>query len=112
MARPEPEHVTRVALVGTGLIGAGWAALFLAHGKDVSATDPDPAVEGLLRQRVDRAWPVLDLAFSEVLGLACPAPTSSRRMAISFFGDLESTLEGALSGSSGRCPGRCLEKLR
>lgn len=86
MARPEPEHVTRVALVGTGLIGAGWAALFLAHGKDVSATDPDPAVEGLLRQRVDRAWPVL-----EELGLA-PGADRSR---LSFFGDLESTLEGA-----------------
>ena len=34
-------EISRVAIVGTGLIGSTWAACFLAHGLDVVATDPD-----------------------------------------------------------------------
>ncbi|MDD7942462.1 3-hydroxyacyl-CoA dehydrogenase NAD-binding domain-containing protein [Actinomycetospora lutea] len=34
--------MTRVAVVGTGVIGESWARLFLAHGHDVVATDPAP----------------------------------------------------------------------
>ena len=49
-----------VAVVGTGVIGAGWAALLLAHGHDVVAHDPAPGAEGRLRDAVDAAWPVLD----------------------------------------------------
>jgi len=33
-------EISRVAIVGTGLIGGSWAACFLAHGLDVVATDP------------------------------------------------------------------------
>ena len=32
--------VKKIAIVGTGVIGASWAAEFLAHGFDVVATDP------------------------------------------------------------------------
>jgi len=35
-------EISRVAIVGTGLIGGSWAACFLAHGLDVVATDPAP----------------------------------------------------------------------
>jgi 3-hydroxyacyl-CoA dehydrogenase len=38
-----------VAVVGTGVIGASWAALFLSHGLDVVATDPAPGAEERLR---------------------------------------------------------------
>ena len=31
-------EISRVAIVGTGLIGGSWAACFLAHGLDVVAT--------------------------------------------------------------------------
>ena len=62
----------RVAIVGTGVIGAGWAALFLAHGCEVSAHDPAPGAEDRLRREVDRAWPAL-----ERLGLA-PGATADR----------------------------------
>jgi glycine/D-amino acid oxidase-like deaminating enzyme len=31
---------SRIAVVGTGVIGASWAAYFLAKGFDVAATDP------------------------------------------------------------------------
>ena len=34
-----------IALVGGGVIGAGWAARFLLNGHDVSIFDPDPEIE-------------------------------------------------------------------
>lgn len=62
--------VGRIAIVGTGLIGASWAALYLARGFDVIATDPAPDAEANLRHHVDAAWEELT-----VLGLA---PKASR----------------------------------
>jgi 3-hydroxyacyl-CoA dehydrogenase len=43
-------EISRVAIVGTGLIGSSWAACFLAHGLDVVATDPAPGTEDKVRQ--------------------------------------------------------------
>jgi 3-hydroxyacyl-CoA dehydrogenase len=51
--------ISRVAIVGTGLIGSSWAACFLAHGLDVIATDPAPGAEDKMRQYVEAAWPAL-----------------------------------------------------
>ena len=65
MSRPSPEQTQHVACVGTGTIGAGWTALFLAHGMHVTATDPGPDAETTLRARIARIWPKL-----ERLGLA------------------------------------------
>src|SRR5436305_10776746 len=48
--------VRRIAIVGTGVIGASWAAQYLARGFDVVATDPAPNAEANLRQYVDDAW--------------------------------------------------------
>jgi carnitine 3-dehydrogenase len=48
-----------VAIIGTGVIGAGWAGRCLAHGLDVTAWDPAPDAEGKLRTAVDRAWEAL-----------------------------------------------------
>ena len=36
---------SRIAVVGTGVIGASWAAYFLAKGFDVAATDPADGAE-------------------------------------------------------------------
>ena len=44
--------IKTVAVVGTGVIGASWAALFLAHGLDVVATDPAPGADERLRADV------------------------------------------------------------
>src|SRR5205807_10576492 len=41
--------IRRIAIVGTGVIGASWAAEFLAKGFDVVATDPAPDAEANLR---------------------------------------------------------------
>lgn len=57
--------VRRIAIVGTGAIGASWAALYLARGFDVIATDPDPGAEANLRHAIDSAWPAL-----KVLGVS------------------------------------------
>jgi 3-hydroxyacyl-CoA dehydrogenase len=51
--------IRRIAIVGTGVIGASWAAQYLARGLDVVATDPAPNAEANLRKYVDEAWPDL-----------------------------------------------------
>lgn len=52
--------VKRVAVVATGVIGASWAAYFLARGLDVDATDPSPGAEERLREAVATHWPTLE----------------------------------------------------
>src|SRR6266851_4776427 len=56
---PFNKPVRRIAIVGTGVIGASWAAQYLARGFDVIATDPAPNAEANLRKYVDEAWPAL-----------------------------------------------------
>jgi carnitine 3-dehydrogenase len=63
--------VTRVAVIGTGLIGASWATVFLARGMDVTAYDVAPDAEAALREAVERQWPVV-----QQLGLADGASTA------------------------------------
>src|SRR4051812_31243318 len=48
--------IRRIAIVGAGVIGASWAAEYLARGFDVIATDPGPNAEANLRKYVDEAW--------------------------------------------------------
>src|ERR1700681_1551075 len=57
MALDKP--VRRIAIVGTGVIGASWAAQYLACGLDVIATDPAPNADQNLREYIDAAWPDL-----------------------------------------------------
>ncbi|MBO9516207.1 MAG: 3-hydroxyacyl-CoA dehydrogenase [Variovorax sp.] len=52
--------VQRVAVVATGVIGASWAAYFLARGLDVDATDPSPGAEERLRAAVAQHWPTME----------------------------------------------------
>jgi 3-hydroxyacyl-CoA dehydrogenase len=78
--------ISQVAIIGTGVIGASWAALFLANGLDVVATDIAPNAEASLRRFVDAAWPAL-----ERLGLATGA--SPRRLV--FTADLPEAVKGA-----------------
>jgi carnitine 3-dehydrogenase len=59
MSSKKPKPVRRIAVVGTGVIGASWAAYYLSRGFDVVATDPAPGAEANLRKYVDNAWPVL-----------------------------------------------------
>ena len=54
MSYDKPIH--RIAIVGTGVIGASWTAQYLARGFDVVATDPAPNAEANLRKYVQDAW--------------------------------------------------------
>ncbi|MEX6507558.1 3-hydroxyacyl-CoA dehydrogenase NAD-binding domain-containing protein [Jiella sp. M17.18] len=78
------QEIKTVAVVGTGIIGASWTCLFLAHGLDVVATDIRENAEAELRASVDRFWPSLPdavlargergaLRFSRDLETACAA---------------------------------------
>jgi carnitine 3-dehydrogenase len=82
MSTTVPDQVT---VVGTGVIGASWAAFFLSRGLDVSATDPSAGAEDALRAAVDAAWPSLSL-----LGLADGASPDRLR----FSTDLGEAVEG------------------
>lgn len=59
------QEFERAAVLGTGVIGASWTALFLARGLTVDIYDPAEGAECQVRQYVAQAWPVL-----EALGLA------------------------------------------
>ena len=52
-------QIQNVAIVGTGVIGASWAAYYLSRGFNVVATDPAPNAEANLRKYVDEAWTTL-----------------------------------------------------
>src|SRR4029078_13367359 len=78
--------IRRIAIVGTGVIGASWAAQYLARGFDVVATDPAPNAEANLRKYVDDAWGQL-----EAIGLS---PGASRGR-LSFTKDMREALARA-----------------
>ncbi len=47
------------AVLGAGVIGMSWTALFLASGRSVAVFDTVPAAEQATRDYVDMAWPAL-----------------------------------------------------
>src|SRR5712691_7240666 len=79
-------EVRNVAIVGTGVIGASWAALYLARGLNVVATDPAPNAEANLRRYIDAAWKDLT-----VIGLS---PNASRDH-LKFTTDMKQALADA-----------------
>ena len=80
------EAVQRIAIVGTGTIGASWATHYLARGFDVTATDPAPGAEAALRSYVEGAW-----EGASTLGLA-PGASIDR---LKFTSDLPAALADA-----------------
>jgi len=78
--------IRRIAIIGTGVIGASWTALYLAKGLHVVATDIAPNAEAALRKFVETAWPAL-----ERLGLSSGASQSN----LKFTADLAQALAGA-----------------
>ena len=81
MARSDPTEVRRIACIGAGTIGGGWAAEFLRSGCDVVAWDPAADGETRLREYVDAAWQAL-----EALGLADGASPNRLSYAASLAG--------------------------
>src|SRR6516165_9681634 len=83
---PNNKPIRRVAIIGTGVIGASWTSLFLANGLEVVATDVAPNAEAALRRFVETAWPALNR-----LGLAPGASQSN----LKFTPSLEEAVAGA-----------------
>ena len=52
-------EIRKIGVVGCGVIGASWAAYFLARGFDVAATDPADGAEQKLRSLIDQNWTLL-----------------------------------------------------
>src|SRR6201985_3194280 len=78
--------IRRIAIIGTGVIGASWTALYLAKGLQVVATDIAPNAEAALRKFVENAWPAL-----KRLGLSAGASQSN----LTFTHDIAQALAGA-----------------
>src|SRR5436190_17969666 len=78
--------IRRIAIVGTGVIGASWAAQYLARGFDVVATDPAPNAEANLRKYVDEAWEQL-----EAIGLS----PGAARQRLTFTANMQEALAQA-----------------
>ena len=70
----------KVCVVGAGVIGASWTALFLAHGVQVVINDPMPGIDVAVRTFLERTAPTLD-----ALGL----PHASLDARLTFEPDLE-----------------------
>jgi len=83
---PKSKEIQNVAIVGAGVIGASWAALYLARGLNVVATDPAPNAEANLRRYIDGAWKDL-----RVIGLS---PGASRDR-LTFTLDMKKALADA-----------------
>ena len=73
-------------IVGAGVIGASWAALFLAHGLNVVVNDPQPDIEGAVQSMLRKAAPTL-----RALGL----PHEGLEKNLRFEPDLERAVAGA-----------------
>jgi 3-hydroxyacyl-CoA dehydrogenase len=77
--------IRRVTIIGTGVIGASSAALYLAKGLEVAATDIAPNAEAALKRFVYAAWSAL-----KRLGLA---PGASQ-LNLSFTPKIEAAVSG------------------
>jgi len=75
--------IKTVGVVGTGVIGASWTALFLAKGLNVIVSDPAPGAEEKLTAYLEKQWPVL-----ERIGLSPNASMSNYK----FVSDIDSHL--------------------
>ncbi len=84
------DEKARVAVIGTGTIGASWTALFLAAGHEVAASDPAEGAEDRLRAQVAANWGDL-----ETLGVASGS-SDNALMSLTFYADPAAAAEGAM----------------
>src|SRR5262250_1091120 len=52
-------EMPKTAVLGAGVIGMSWAALFLASGRNVAVFDTLASAEKSTRDYVEQAWPAL-----------------------------------------------------
>jgi ketoreductase RED1 len=87
---PTPQDILsryrKTAIIGAGVIGASWTALFLANGLEVVVNDPRPDVDRFVRDYIRN-----NLSTLEALGL----PTANLEAKLRFEADLERAVAGA-----------------
>lgn len=76
---------SNTCIIGAGVIGASWAALFLAHGLKVVVNDPQPDIENVVRTMLTKAGLTL-----KELGL----PHEGLEKNLRFEPDLERAMAG------------------
>jgi carnitine 3-dehydrogenase len=86
VAAVEPDQVCRVGIVGSGVIGGGWALHYLRMGLDVDVYDTGPQARRGMLAMLDEIWPLL-----ERLGLR-PGASPDR---ITFHADLAAAVADA-----------------
>jgi len=79
------ERYSKVAVIGAGVIGASWTAVFLAHGLSVVINDPRDDVEAVVHDYIRKAAPTL-----KALGL----PTQDLTRKLRFEADLDRAVAG------------------
>ena len=57
--------INKVAVIGTGVIGAGWIIRCLAHNKIVHAYDKDIKLRKNLITEIKRTWPSVKKLFNK-----------------------------------------------
>ena len=80
------ERYSKVAVIGAGVIGASWTAVFLAHGLSVLINDPRDDVEAVVHDYIGKASSTL-----ESLGL----PTKNLAAKLRFEADLARAVSDA-----------------
>jgi 3-hydroxyacyl-CoA dehydrogenase len=83
--------MSRIAIIGTGLVGRAWAISFARAGHAVALWDQEPAAAQAALAYIEGVLP--DLADNDLLGGAAPAEVLSRMRAEARF---EAALEGAV----------------
>jgi len=58
-------QIKKVAVIGTGVIGAGWIIRFLAHNKIVHAYDKDIKLKKSLINEIKKTWPSVKKLFNK-----------------------------------------------
>lgn len=84
------QDISRVAVIGTGVIGASWAARFLAAGLQVAAHDPADGAEAALRAAVARFWTDL-----QALGLTAGRDVTDAQARLGFHRHAADAAQGA-----------------
>ena len=79
------ERYPRVAVIGAGVIGSSWTALFLAHGLHVVVNDPRADIEAVVRADLEKVAPTL-----RALGL----PSEGLDKNLRFEAELERAVAG------------------
>src|ERR1700686_4912605 len=80
------DRYSKVTVIGAGVIGASWTALFLARGLAVGVNDPRPDVETIVRDYIRS-----NLSTLKELGL----PTDNLEEKLSFEAGLERSVTGS-----------------